>query len=384
MLAESALLAGRIAEVCEGRTLPDLDLRTSGVRVQLVTSTPGQFSAEEAARAHAISVAARELGMTSDPGTLQVMRLAIQASDTSSVRAFWQSVLGYKQEGGSRLEDPSRRDPAISFSDRREQNRLRGRIHFDVVRPADPVKTVMTALGQESFGVFGLTISDVDGNEIDFIPGDRLSKAPETSDWSVVFGALAVYPTESSTEAIRLASAVAGMADDAKIPLLVDLRPDGVTIDSGKDQWDDAERSEGPGRPDPSRSPRSGAHCGHGASTFRPTSMDAVDVAAVREFWTSVLGYQKDTRASVTDIFDPRRLNPVIIFQDLDTADEDRRRERNRLHIELHVSPGMARMKTEAVMKAGGRALSGGSECWRTYADPEGNEVTIVTPAPVH
>ncbi len=41
LLAESALLAGRIAEVCEGRTLPDLDLRTSVLRVQLVTSTHG-------------------------------------------------------------------------------------------------------------------------------------------------------------------------------------------------------------------------------------------------------------------------------------------------------------------------------------------------------
>ena len=97
-----------------------------------------------------------------------------------------------------------------------------------------------------------------------------------------------------------------------------------------------------------------------------------------------MLDHQKDTRASVTDIFDPRRLNPVIIFQDLDTADEERRRERNRLHIELDVSSGMARMKTEAVMKAGGRALSGGSEFRRTYADPEGNEVTIVTSTPVH
>ncbi len=327
--------------------------------------------------------------MTSDPGTLQVMRLAIQASDTSSVRAFWQSVLGYQQEGGSRLEDPSRRDPAISFSDRREQNRLRGRIHVDVVRPADPVKTVMTALGQESFGAFGLTLSDVDGNEIDFIPGDRLSKAPETSDWSVVFGALAFYPTESSTEAIRLDSAVAGIADDAKIPLLVDLRPDGVTIDSGKDQWDDAERSDDSlfealaGRIQAAaRALELTADTGR--PRFVQLGMDAVDVAAVREFWTSVLGHQKDTRASVTDIFDPRRLNPVIIFQDLDTADEERRRERNRLHIELDVSSGMARMKTEAVMKAGGRALSGGSEFRRTYADPEGNEVTIVTSTPVH
>lgn len=244
--------------------------------------------------------------MASDPETLQVVYLRIEAS---SQRTFWQTVLGYEHERADRLEDPTGRDPAISFADRCEQNHLRGRIHGDVVRPADPVKAVMTTLGQEPFGACGLTIADVDGNEVDLVPGDVLSKDPGTSDWSVVFGAVVFCPTESSFHAISLVSAVPGMADEAKIPLLLGLRP--------------------------------------------------VDVGAVREFWTSVPGYQKDTRPSVTDIYDPRRLNPVIIFQEMDPRDEDRRRERNRLHIELQVSAETARQKTEAVLAAGVGPLRG-------------------------
>ena len=39
--------------------------------------------------------------------------------------------------------------------------------------------------------------------------------------------------------AAELAVAVAGLADEAGLPLLIDLRPDGVTIDSGKDLWEE-------------------------------------------------------------------------------------------------------------------------------------------------
>jgi len=88
-----------------------------------------------------------------------------------------------------------------------------------------------------------VALADADGNEVDLVPGDRVSKGPETADWQVLFGAMTFYPVDSPVRAGELASAVAGLADEAGLPLMVDLRPDGVTIDSGKDRWEDEEGS---------------------------------------------------------------------------------------------------------------------------------------------
>lgn len=76
-------------------------------------------------------------------------------------------------------------------------------------------------------------------------------------------------------QAIGLACAVAGIAVEAKIALLVDLRPEEATIDSGKDQWDDPERSDDSSFVDltgriQTASPRAGSHGGQRASRLRP------------------------------------------------------------------------------------------------------------------
>ncbi|MDO8363353.1 MAG: hypothetical protein Q7V88_10695 [Actinomycetota bacterium] len=60
-----------------------------------------------------------------------------------------------------------------------------------------------------------------------------------TADWQAVFSAMACYGTTSPTQQRDLAAAAATLADDAGFPLLVDLRPGLVIIDSGKDQWED-------------------------------------------------------------------------------------------------------------------------------------------------
>jgi hypothetical protein len=104
-----------------------------------------------------------------------------------------------------------------------------------------------------------------------------------------------------SRRAGELASAVAGLADDAGLPLMVDLRPDGVTIDSGKDQWEDGEGSATNQFVDLAGGIQTTARdFGLSADLTRPRfvqlGIDAVDVPAVRAFWASVLGYQHDPR----------------------------------------------------------------------------------------
>jgi hypothetical protein len=366
---------GGIAERVDGNGMPDVDLRAGGVRVRIRALTGA-----DVAQARAISAVARELGLVPDPAALQSVRVGIDAGDKASVRSFWRTVLGYEPLGGDGLGDPLRRDPSITFHPQDPPRPLRNRIHVDVVRLPAAVETAKAAVGREAYGAYQLTLADNEGNEVDLVPGDELSEGKQVADWRVLFGAMTFYPTASPVQASHLATAVAGLADDAGAPVLVDLRPDGVTIDSGKDQWEDSEGApvtrfvELAGRiqaaardlglaADPTR------------LRFVQFGIDAVDVPAVRAFWTTLLGYQHDPRTGLTDIYDPRRMNPVIFFQQLDAADEGRRRQRNRIHLALCVPHDQAQARIDAAIATGGRIM--GDET--TLADPEGNEVTLVT-----
>ncbi|WP_218184620.1 VOC family protein [Nigerium massiliense] len=104
--------------------------------------------------------------------------------------------------------------------------------------------------------------------------------------------------------------------------------------------------------------------------------LDVLDPVAARAFWTAALGYVPDRRVAVTDIVDPRRLGPVLVFQDLDPADAERRAQRNRIHLDLTVPSDAAAARVRAAVAAGGTALSTDVGRWR-IADPEGNEVMI-------
>ena len=135
----------------------------------------------------------------------------------------------------------------------------------------------------------------------------------------------------------------------------------------------------GAGRPDQASAHQMGLTADAEPLRFVQFGVDAVDVGRVRDFWTSVLGYQRDPRGGVTDIYDPRRLDPVIIFQDMDASDEDRRRQRNRTHFELVVPFDQVRARIDAAVAAGGRILAADTANRCTLADPEGNEVDVVS-----
>ena len=369
-----AALVDRIAELADEHGLPNVDLRTTGVRVRIAGSAsynPHELALE-------ISAAAEDLGLAPDPASLQVMRLVIDAVDPTSFRTFWQTVLDYEPVWPADLVDPLRRDPAISFQHLDEPRPVRNRIHVDVSRSPEAVDAAKAALGRTTYGAYDLTIADDEGNEIDLVPADDL---PGTTDWRTQFGAMTFYATASPAQASRLATAVAGLADDACIPVLVDLCPAGVTIDSGKDQWETDEGGADPGfvklaarieaaaheldlRPDPTR------------LRFIQLGFDAIDVPAVRAFWTTVLGYRHDPRAGLSDIYDPRRLNPVLFFQQL----AEPRQQRNRVRLELAVPSDQVQSRIDAGLSAGGSIVGEQPHERCTLADPEGNEVDLVLP----
>jgi hypothetical protein len=257
---------------------------------------------------------------------------------------------------------------------------LRNRIHLDVVRPAAVVEQASPG---EASGPFGVCHADPDGNEVDLVPGGALDERIETADWQAVFSAMACYRITSPAQQRDLAAAAAALADDAGFPLLVDLRPGLVIIDSGKDQWEtDAHGLEldftGLAGNIQAAARELGATADPGLPRFAQLFLDAADVAAVRAFWVAALGYTHDRRAGVSDIYDPRRLNPVLGFQELDASETERRRQRNRIQFELAVPSDVAQARLATAVAAGGRLLDESEDRWRV-ADPEGNEMVIVS-----
>jgi hypothetical protein len=378
-----AALVRRVAELTgDADRLPEMDLRAGGVHVRIGAPDSTTRTMADVAVARAISGAARDLGLTADPSALQTMQLTIDAIDKSAVMSFWRAALAYEPLGDEDLVDPMRRDPGIWFQQQNRPRRLRNRIHVDVVRPHElTLEGLKAAGGRERYrGEYYATVADAEGNEADLIPLvpiDKLGEGPETADWRVLFGAMMFCPVTSPVRAAELAVAVAGLADDAGLPLLVDLRPDGVTIDTGKDQWED-ERF-----PDLARRVQAVARdmtltADTTRLRFVQIGIDAVDVPAVRDFWRAVLGYEYDPRPGVTDIYDPRRLNPPIFFQEMAASEQDRREQRNRIHIDLFVPDDQARARIDTAVAAGGRIVyDERAPAWWTLADPEGNELDI-------
>ena len=366
-LIEGSALAGRIVELSPGIAV---DLRATGVRVRLDSDR----------HAEAVSASARDLGLAANPAVLQHLSVVFESANPSGVRRFWQRVLDYAPGEDGGLADPLRRDPAIRIRQSAEPRPLRNRIHLDVVRPAAAVEQASPG---EASGPYGVCHTDPDGNEVDLVPGAALSEQSGTADWQAVFGAMACYRTTSTTQQGELAAAASELADDTGFPLLVDLRPGLVIIDSAKDQWDDDAHGLELDFTDlavnlQTAARELGATADPGLPRFAQLFLDAADVAAVRAFWVAALGYTHDRRVGVSDIHDPRRLNPVLVFQELDASDTERRRQRNRIHVELAVPSDLAQTRLATTLEAGGRLLDESEDRWRV-ADPEGNELVIVS-----
>ncbi len=154
-------------------------------------------------------------------------------------------------------------------------------------------------------------------------------------------------------------------------------------MDSGKDQWEaeahglEVDFTELAGRLQ-TAARGLGATVDPALPRFVQLFLDAADVSAVRGFWSTALGYVADRRAGVSDVIDPRRLNPELVFQQLDLTETARRRQRDRIHVELAVPADQVDARLARTSAAGGRLLDEAADHWR-IADPEGNELVIVT-----
>ncbi len=366
-LTEAAALAGRIVELSADSLV---DLRATGLRVRL----------DSAEHAEAVSSAARDLELTANPAVLQHLTVVLESADPPVANEFWQRVLDYTPDEDGVLADPLRRDPAAQIRQSTEPRPLRHRIHLDVVRPAAAVEQV--GLGEAS-GPYGVCHVDPEGNEVDLVPADPLGETEATADWQAVFSAVACYRVTSPAQQRDLTAAAAALADDAGFPLQIDLRPGLVILDSGKDLWEadahglDLDFTELAGTIQ-TAARKLGATADPALPRFVQLFLDAADVDAVRAFWLAALDYAPDRRTGLSDIHDPRWLNPVLLFQELDASDTERRKQRNRIHFELAVPSDLAQTRLATSLAAGGRLLDESGDRWH-LADPEGNELVIIT-----
>jgi len=203
-------------------------------------------------------------------------------------------------------------------------------------------------------------LADAEGNQLDLVPGGVL--APEASDWQTLFAAMTFYPT---TKAVELLTAVAGLADAAGVAVMLDVRPEGVLIDHGKDAWEEGGSAFVEFAVQVQTTARGlGLTAEPEGLRFVQLGIAAVDVPAVQRFWTEALGYAQDG-----DSYDPRRLNPGFIFQE--TAEHE---QRNRIRLEVDVPADQLENRVQQAIRAGGSHAGQGA-----VTDPEGNELTFVS-----
>jgi 4a-hydroxytetrahydrobiopterin dehydratase len=159
---------------------PAVDVRGGGVTVRLVTVEDAYFglSERDVRAARAISAAARDLGLRSDPSAVQSFLVIPGASDVAEVMPFWQALLGYERRPDSPdedLVDPRDRGPAFWFE---SMDELRGdgggAIHVAVWVPIEEAEARVAAalaaggrMVRDSFAPAWWTLADAAGNEAD-------------------------------------------------------------------------------------------------------------------------------------------------------------------------------------------------------------------------
>lgn len=125
-----------------------VDVRADRAVLRLRTRDAGAVTERDLDLAREVSqaLAARGFELTTGPGAIQAIEVAIDALDIGAVRPFWKAVTGYIDEplaepGSSDLNaglvDPFGRGPVIWFQQMDSPRAQRNRIHLDIDVPHD-------------------------------------------------------------------------------------------------------------------------------------------------------------------------------------------------------------------------------------------------------
>jgi 4a-hydroxytetrahydrobiopterin dehydratase len=150
--AEAARLVQAIAQlpgIDDHR--PDIDVRSDGVTVRLLTTADDWWamSRRDIELARRISAAAAQIGLSADATDVQsVDPIVVGAVDIKKVMPFWQALMGYEQRADSPDEDlidPRRRGPGIWFEQIEGPRSERNRMHVAVWVPNDQAEARVSA-----------------------------------------------------------------------------------------------------------------------------------------------------------------------------------------------------------------------------------------------
>jgi 4a-hydroxytetrahydrobiopterin dehydratase len=155
---------------------PDIDLRSEGVTVRLITITHDYYGLTQAdlELARQISAVARELGVPADPSVVQTVQVAIDALVGPDVIPFWRALLGYRDRADSEedLIDPHRRGAPLFFQQMDAPRPQRNRLHVDIFVPHDQAEARVAAaiaaggrLVTDEFAPSHWVVADAEGNE---------------------------------------------------------------------------------------------------------------------------------------------------------------------------------------------------------------------------
>ena len=131
--ATAFAFVARIGEVTRphGRS-PDIDVRGDVVHLAVSTEPAEGVTEDDIAVGRALDAVVAEMRLESEPGTLTVVEIAIDAMDIDAVRPFWDAVLGWDVIARNDVQDPLRMGPAVWFQQMDEPRPQRNRIHLDV------------------------------------------------------------------------------------------------------------------------------------------------------------------------------------------------------------------------------------------------------------
>lgn len=201
-------------------------------------------------------------------------------------------------------------------------------------------------------------------------------------DWRVIrSGVEANFACGSFTEAGRFAEELARLCDERDHHASIDLRyPDLVHVMSTTHFTHGlTDRDVDLARAISEIADARGFRSTPKDSMVVEIAIDAVDIDAVLPFWQTVLGYVPEHTpegVQVTALMDPEGLGPSVWFQRTD----ERRGQRNRIHLDVDVPSDVAADRVAATVAAGGRLVSdAAAPAFWVLADAEGNEACVCT-----
>ena len=178
--ASAGLVLAISEAIDDGGHAPDVDIRSDGVTVRLITVTGDYYgmSQRDLYLARTISEVARRRGVSADRSGIQSLLVVPGAPNIAEVMPFWRAVLGYEPRPDSPdedLVDPLDRGPAFWF-EQMEQPRPDGggAIHVGIWVPHELAEARVTAalaagghLVRDDFAPSWWTLADAAGNEAD-------------------------------------------------------------------------------------------------------------------------------------------------------------------------------------------------------------------------